>query len=97
VQRVPRASFVATIVVWASAFSVIKALIEHGIGAEQIALSRYLVAAPGFAFLLWRAGVSPASTDVMQSASSSRESSSSPATTSRSTSARSPLHLAWRL
>jgi hypothetical protein len=39
VQRFPRASFAATIVVWASAFSVIKALIDHGIGAEQIALS----------------------------------------------------------
>jgi drug/metabolite transporter (DMT)-like permease len=59
VQRVPKASFVATIVVWASAFSVIKALIDHGIGAEQIALSRYLVAAPGFAILLWRAGGLP--------------------------------------
>jgi drug/metabolite transporter (DMT)-like permease len=59
VQRVPRVSVVATIVVWASAFSVIKALIDHGIGAEQIALSRYLVAAPGFAFLLWRAGGLP--------------------------------------
>jgi drug/metabolite transporter (DMT)-like permease len=59
VQRFPRASFVGTIVVWASAFSVIKALIDHGIGAEQIALSRYLVAAPGFAFLLWRAGGLP--------------------------------------
>jgi drug/metabolite transporter (DMT)-like permease len=55
VQRVPKSSFAATIVVWASAFAVIKALINHGIGAEQIALSRYLVAAPGFAFLLWRA------------------------------------------
>jgi drug/metabolite transporter (DMT)-like permease len=59
VQRFPRASFAAVVVVWASAFSVIKALIDHGIGAEQIALSRYLVAAPGFAFLLWRAGGLP--------------------------------------
>ena len=58
-QRFPRASFGATIVVWASAFSVIKALIDHGVGAEQIALSRYLVAAPGFALLLWRAGGLP--------------------------------------
>ena len=58
-QRFPQASFVTTIVVWASAFSVIKALIDHGIGAEQIALSRYLIAAPGFAFLLWRAGGLP--------------------------------------
>jgi drug/metabolite transporter (DMT)-like permease len=59
VQRFPTASFIGTIVVWASAFSVIKALIDHGIGAEQIALARYLVAAPGFAFLLWRAGGLP--------------------------------------
>jgi drug/metabolite transporter (DMT)-like permease len=59
VQRFPKVSFAATIVVWASAFSVIKALIDHGVGAEQIALSRYLVAAPGFAFLLWRAGGLP--------------------------------------
>jgi drug/metabolite transporter (DMT)-like permease len=59
VQRFPRASFAAVIVVWASAFSVIRALIDHGIGAEQIALSRYLVAAPGFGFLLWRAGGLP--------------------------------------
>ena len=58
-QRFPTASFVATIIIWASAFSVIKALIDHGIGAEQIALGRYLVAAPGFAFLLWRAGGLP--------------------------------------
>ena len=58
-QRFPQVSFIATLVVWASAFSVIKALIDHGVGAEQIALSRYLVAAPGFAFLLWRAGGLP--------------------------------------
>jgi drug/metabolite transporter (DMT)-like permease len=59
VQRFPKVSFAATIFIWASAFSVIKALIDHGIGAEQIALSRYLVAAPGFAFLLWRTGGLP--------------------------------------
>jgi drug/metabolite transporter (DMT)-like permease len=59
VQRFPKVSFAATIFIWASAFSVIKALIGHGIGAEQIALSRYLVAAPGFAFLLWRTGGLP--------------------------------------
>ncbi|HEY7004264.1 MAG TPA: DMT family transporter [Gaiellaceae bacterium] len=58
-QRFPRTSFIAVIVVWASAFSVIKALIDHGIGAEEIALARYVVAAPGFVFLLWRAGGLP--------------------------------------
>jgi drug/metabolite transporter (DMT)-like permease len=59
VQQFPRLSFVGVIVVWASAFSVIKALLDHGVGAEQVALGRYLVAAPGFAFLLWRAGGLP--------------------------------------
>ena len=58
-QRFPKLSFAAVIVVWASAFSVIKALLDHGIGAEQIALARYLIAAPGFVFLLWRAGGLP--------------------------------------
>jgi drug/metabolite transporter (DMT)-like permease len=59
VQRFPKLSFAAVIVVWASAFSVIKALLDHGIGAEQIALARYVIAAPGFVFLLWRAGGLP--------------------------------------
>jgi drug/metabolite transporter (DMT)-like permease len=47
------------VVVWASAFAVIKALLDHGFAAEDIALLRYLVAAPGFAFLLWRVGGLP--------------------------------------
>jgi drug/metabolite transporter (DMT)-like permease len=55
VQRFPRLSFAAVIVVWASAFSVIKSLLDRGVGAEEIAIVRYLIAAPGFAFLLWRA------------------------------------------
>lgn len=58
-QRFPRTSFVAVIFVWAGAFSVIKALLDRGVGAEEIALARYLVAAPGFALLLWRAGGLP--------------------------------------
>jgi drug/metabolite transporter (DMT)-like permease len=58
-QRFPRTSFVAVIVVWAGAFSVIKALLDRGVGAEEIAVARYAVAAPGFAYLLWRAGGLP--------------------------------------
>jgi drug/metabolite transporter (DMT)-like permease len=50
------------VVVWASAFSVIKALLEHGFAAGDIALLRYLIAAPGFAFLLWRVGGLPSLT-----------------------------------
>ncbi|MGH3039350.1 MAG: EamA family transporter, partial [Gaiellaceae bacterium] len=37
----------------------IKALLDHGFAAEDIALLRYLVAAPGFAFLLWQVGGLP--------------------------------------
>jgi len=46
-------------VLWAGAFSAIKALLDHGVAAGDIALLRYLVAAPGFALLLWRAGGLP--------------------------------------
>jgi len=46
-------------VLWAGAFSAIKALLEHGMAAGDIALLRYLVAAPGFALLLWRSGGLP--------------------------------------
>jgi drug/metabolite transporter (DMT)-like permease len=60
--RRPAAAHVAlwlVVVAWAGAFSAIKALLDHGIGAGDIALLRYLVAAPGFAFVLWRAGGLP--------------------------------------
>ena len=53
------ATLLAVVVVWASAFSVIKALLDHGFVAEDIAILRYLVAAPGFAYLLWRVGGLP--------------------------------------
>jgi drug/metabolite transporter (DMT)-like permease len=46
-------------VLWAGAFSAIKALLDHGMAAQDIALLRYLVAAPGFALLLWRSGGLP--------------------------------------
>lgn len=52
-------ALLAVVVVWASAFSVIKALLDHGFAAGDIALLRYLVAAPGFALLLWRVGWLP--------------------------------------
>ncbi len=42
-------ALLAVVVVWASAFSVIKALLDHGFAAEDVAILRYLVAAPGFA------------------------------------------------
>lgn len=53
------AALLAVVVVWASAFSVIKALLDHGFAPQDVAILRYLVAAPGFAFLLWRVGGLP--------------------------------------
>jgi drug/metabolite transporter (DMT)-like permease len=53
------AALLAVVVVWASAFSVIKALLDHGFEAQDIAVLRYLVAAPGFALLLWLVGGLP--------------------------------------
>jgi drug/metabolite transporter (DMT)-like permease len=46
---------IAVVAVWAGSFSVIKALLDHGVDPEDIALLRYAIAAPGFALILWRA------------------------------------------
>jgi drug/metabolite transporter (DMT)-like permease len=48
-------SLALVVVVWAGAFAAIKALLDHGTSAQDIALLRYLVAAPGFAVVLWLA------------------------------------------
>ena len=48
-------ALVGVVVVWAGSFSVIKAALDEGIAAIDIAILRYAVAAPGFAFILWRA------------------------------------------
>ena len=47
------------VVVWAGSFSVIKGLLDHGVGALDIAIARYAIAAPGFALILWRKGGLP--------------------------------------
>lgn len=52
-------ALVAVVVVWAGSFTVIKALLDEGIGAVDVALWRYAIALPGFAFVLWRAGGLP--------------------------------------
>jgi drug/metabolite transporter (DMT)-like permease len=52
-------SLLAVVVVWAGSFSVIKVLLDDGVGAFDIAIARYAIAAPGFAFVLWRAGGLP--------------------------------------
>jgi drug/metabolite transporter (DMT)-like permease len=45
----------AVVVVWAGSFSVIKELLDDGVAAGDIAILRYAIAAPGFAYILWRA------------------------------------------
>jgi drug/metabolite transporter (DMT)-like permease len=54
-----RAALVGAIVAWASAFAGVKVLLEAGFAGEDVALARYLVALPGFAYLLLRAGGLP--------------------------------------
>ena len=48
-------SLLAVVVVWAGSFSVIKVLLDDEVAAGDIAIVRYAIAAPGFAFILWRA------------------------------------------
>jgi drug/metabolite transporter (DMT)-like permease len=48
-------SLLTVVVIWAGSFSVIKALLDDGVPASDIAILRYAIAAPGFAFILWRA------------------------------------------
>jgi drug/metabolite transporter (DMT)-like permease len=48
-------TLLAVITVWAGSFSVIKELLDQGMAAGDIAILRYAIAAPGFAFILWRA------------------------------------------
>ena len=48
-------SLLAVVVVWAGSFSVIKALLDDGVAAGDIAILRYAIAVPGFAYILWRA------------------------------------------
>src|SRR5262249_62069868 len=48
-------ALLAVVVVWAGSFSVIKQLLDDGVRAGDIALVRYAIAAPGFAYILWRA------------------------------------------
>ncbi|HXF97140.1 MAG TPA: DMT family transporter [Gaiellaceae bacterium] len=52
-------ALLAVVTVWAGSFSVIKALLEDGVAAGDIALWRYAIAAPGFALVLRLAGGLP--------------------------------------
>jgi drug/metabolite transporter (DMT)-like permease len=48
-------SLIVVVCLWAGSFSVIKKLLDDGVAAADIALLRYAIAAPGFAYVLWRA------------------------------------------
>lgn len=54
-----QAALVGAIVAWASAFAAVKVLLDSGFAGEDLALVRYGVAVPGFAYLLYRAGGLP--------------------------------------
>jgi drug/metabolite transporter (DMT)-like permease len=53
------AALALVVVFWAGSFSAIKELLDRGMAAPDIAILRYVVAAPGFALLLWGAGGVP--------------------------------------
>jgi drug/metabolite transporter (DMT)-like permease len=55
VNRRAHVSLLVVVVVWAGSFSVIKKLLDDGVSASDIAILRYAIAAPGFAYILWRA------------------------------------------
>jgi drug/metabolite transporter (DMT)-like permease len=55
VNRRAHFSLLVVVVVWAGSFSVIKKLLDDGVPAGDIAILRYAIAAPGFAYILWRA------------------------------------------
>ena len=48
-------SVIAVAVLWAGSFSVIKKLLDDGMSAGDIAILRYAIAVPGFAYILLRA------------------------------------------
>ena len=50
--RSPHLLLALVVVVWAGAFAAIKQLLHDGLAAPDIALGRYLIAAPGFAAAL---------------------------------------------
>jgi drug/metabolite transporter (DMT)-like permease len=58
-RSLPHLLLAAVVVVWGGSFAAIKALVDHGLDAPDVAIGRYLVAAPGFAIALVLAGGLP--------------------------------------
>jgi len=47
------------VALWCASFALIKHLVDAGLGAQDVAAGRFIVAWPGFLYLLWRAGGLP--------------------------------------
>jgi len=58
-RSLPHLLLGAVVIMWAGSFAAIKALVDHGLAAPDIAIGRYLVAAPGFAAALALSGGLP--------------------------------------
>ena len=58
-RSLPHLLLATVVVVWGGSFAAIKALVDHGLDAPDVAIGRYLVAAPGFGIALAVAGGLP--------------------------------------
>jgi drug/metabolite transporter (DMT)-like permease len=58
-RSLPHLLLATTVLAWGGSFAAIKALVDHGLHAPDVAIGRYLVAAPGFGIALVAAGGLP--------------------------------------
>jgi drug/metabolite transporter (DMT)-like permease len=58
-RSLPHLLLAAVVLVWGGSFAAIKALVDHGLHAPDVAIGRYLIAAPGFGIALMAAGGLP--------------------------------------
>ncbi|HSD03331.1 MAG TPA: DMT family transporter [Gaiellales bacterium] len=58
-RSLPHLLLATVVLVWGGSFAAIKALVDHGLHAPDIAVGRYLIAAPGFGIALAAAGGMP--------------------------------------
>jgi drug/metabolite transporter (DMT)-like permease len=58
-RSLPHLLLATAVLAWGGSFAAIKALVDHGLEAPDVAIGRYLVAAPGFGIALAAAGGLP--------------------------------------
>jgi drug/metabolite transporter (DMT)-like permease len=58
-RSLPHLLLATVVLVWGGSFAAIKALVDHGLHAPDVAIGRYLIAAPGFGIALAVAGGLP--------------------------------------